>query len=209
MIPAIRTEGKPQTVLDTYEAGLWVAATWGDNATERRWSRLLPKPVLRDIIAECERAVAQIKPAPNATYLEATRAAQILVGSYPNVKPHDPEIYLKGLASVFHEFSADTIMRAVDMLTRTKKYLPARSEVLEACRASAETPGAKLWASIYLAERQLAEHAERERDAQIAAQTPEQRKAIADAIMGRAGYREPPESERESRAVAFESAAKE
>ena len=205
-LPATREQGNALTVLERYEDGLFVAATWGDNATTRRDSRLLPKQVLRAIVEESTSAIGLVRPEPPAAYLEATRAAQILVGSYPNVKPHDPEIYLKGLASVFHEFSATTIMRAVDMLTRTNKYLPARSEVLEACRACVERPGAKQWAALYLAERQLAEHAERERDAQIAAQTPEQRKAIADAILGRAGYREPSEAERESRAAEFESA---
>lgn len=204
-VPTI-TGGGALTVLERYEAGLFVAATWGDNATTRRDSRLLPKPVLRAIVDEATRAIAAMKPEPAAARLEAMRAAQILVGSYPNVKPHEPEIYLTGLVSVLQEFSASTIMRAVDTLTRTRKYLPSRSEVLEACRDSVENPGAKWWASIYLAERQLAEHAERDRDAQIAAQTPAERKRIADAIMGRYGYIEPTPEERESRAAAFEAA---
>jgi hypothetical protein len=181
MIPAVTNSGAV-TVLERYGDGLFVAATWGDNATTRRYSRLLPKQILRAIVDEATQAIAVLKAEPPATYLEATRAAQILIGSYPNVKPHDPEIYLKGLSSVFHEYSATTAMRAVDMLTRTNKYLPARSEVLEACRACVEKPGAKHWAALYLAERQLAEHAERERDAQIESQTPEQRARIAEQI---------------------------
>lgn len=181
-LPATRAQSGAVSVLERHEHGLWVTATWGDNATVRGASRLLPKQILIAIVEESKCAVATLRPEPPAAYLEATRAAQILIGSYPNVKLHDAEIYLKGLASVMHEFSATTIMRAVDMLTRTNRFLPSRAEVLEACRACVECPGAKHWAALYLAERQLEEHAERERDAEIDAQTPEQRARIAAEI---------------------------
>lgn len=181
-VPALRETADAPSVLETHRAGLYVAAAWGDNATTRRHSPLLPKAVLGAIIDEAQARVAEAKAEPLAGFLEATRAAQILVGSYPNVKPHEPLIYAKSLASIFQEYSYATAMRAVDMLTRTSKYLPTRAEILDACGACVEKPDAKYWAALHLAERQLAEHAERERDTAIAAQTPAERARIAAEI---------------------------
>ena len=207
MIPALRADPTELSVLETHFGGLRVSATWGDNATIRRGSRLLPKPVLLAIVDEAKREIACARPEKLATELEASRAAQILIGSYPHVKLHEAKVFINGLRSVLMEYPYATGTRAVDMLTRTSKFLPTRAELLEACQASVRPPGAKYWAALYLAEKQLKEHQEREYDAEIAAQTPEQRARIAAFIRGRYDTPEPTQAEREARADAYETAS--
>jgi hypothetical protein len=61
----------------------------------------------------------------------AYELARLLVGQYPRAKADDPEVYLRGLASLLVNVPRDIGAAAVDRVTRKRKFLPNRAEVAE------------------------------------------------------------------------------
>lgn len=57
--------------------------------------------------------------------------AKMLLGSYVRAKVDDPEIYLRSIVSVLADTPKDIAVKAVDEITKHRKYLPNRAEVFE------------------------------------------------------------------------------
>ena len=86
---------------------------------------LVPLANLPAVILELEQAC---EPAPEET---ARKATALLVGGYPNAKPHDPEIYVEAMARQLAEYPADVLAETVRRCHRELKFLPAIAEVVE------------------------------------------------------------------------------
>jgi len=72
----------------------------------------------------------RIAPAGNEA---ATKLFKILLGSYPERKVNDPEIYARAIVSILAEHSVAIGAKAIDRLTRRSKFYPTRAELAEAC----------------------------------------------------------------------------
>lgn len=117
------------------------------------WTRLLPVETCRAVIAELE------MPRPAAPREIALDHASLVVGSYPAHRHvGDPDIYIRAIVSLFGEHPADIGREAVELLTRSSKFLPSRAEVNEALQAIVT----KRRAVAYTAKRMLAETERRE-----------------------------------------------
>ncbi len=66
-----------------------------------------------------------------ATKTQAAKLTHILIGSYPERKIFDREVYSRAIISVFMEHPFETGHKAVDRLTRKLKFLPTRADVVE------------------------------------------------------------------------------
>lgn len=67
--------------------------------------------------------------------VEANAALKILLGSWPNANPHDPEIYRQGLIALFQRYPPAAVARVCDpVIGIPSKYsfLPSIAEVTEA-----------------------------------------------------------------------------
>jgi hypothetical protein len=59
--------------------------------------------------------------------------ALLLLGIYPYAKPHEADIYVRGIVSTLASFPRDVAATAVDVVSRTCKFLPTRAELHSAC----------------------------------------------------------------------------
>jgi hypothetical protein len=59
--------------------------------------------------------------------------ALLLLGLYPHAKPHEADIYVRGIVSTLASFPKDVAATAVDVVSRTCKFLPTRAELHAAC----------------------------------------------------------------------------
>lgn len=136
-----------------------MAAWWGELQDAARagvdeYTRLLPPPVLQAIIAEAE------TPRQPASRELAAELASLVIGSYPSHRNvGDPAIYARAITSLFTEHAPDVGREAVEIVTRSLRYLPSRAElhmVLEQieCRRRAAVAAARAM---------LREHERRER----------------------------------------------
>jgi len=65
----------------------------------------------------------------------AKQVTAMMLGCYPNAKPHDPDTYVRGIISILQELPLDIAWQVADTVTRTVKFLPTRSELHEAAQA--------------------------------------------------------------------------
>ncbi len=61
----------------------------------------------------------------------AVTLAKMLFGSYPRAKVDDPKIYLRSIVSVLADAPKDIAVKAVDEITKHRKFIPNRAEVFE------------------------------------------------------------------------------
>lgn len=96
-------------------------------------TELIPAAVLPVVIAELEAALQPTTPE------RAVNWARHLIGCFPHFKAHDPEVYVRGISSLFAETPEDLCREGVDRASRTFKFPPSRAEVhelLEGLRAA-------------------------------------------------------------------------
>ena len=89
------------------------------------YTKLLPAAELRAIVTELHRAC---DPAPEP---QVKKLARLLVGSYPQRGPENPDIYARWLVYDLKEFPADIIKQTVHHIRRTHKFFPAIAEIYE------------------------------------------------------------------------------
>jgi len=91
------------------------------------WTRLISVSDCRKIVSELEGILIP------ANLETAARQAEVLIGSYPERKMADENIFVRAVTSIFNETPPDIGFYAVDELTRSCKWLPSRSEVVDVC----------------------------------------------------------------------------
>lgn len=124
-------------------------------------------------ISELDKAIADLQASNvKASQEQATKLARFLMGAYPNHKSvADPEIYAKGIVSIFMGYPQAVGAKAAAQITLDSKFLPTRAEVNMQCAAyQSEIDGMLLVAQrmrrehdIRLAEEQRAQQVEADR----------------------------------------------
>lgn len=67
------------------------------------------------------------------TRQEAADLTKRLLGSYPSLSLHEPEIYIASIVSLLCGYSLEVGTKAVDQTVKTCKFVPTVAEVKEAC----------------------------------------------------------------------------
>lgn len=118
-------------------------------------NELIPVEYCNAILAEIEAANV---PAPKSF---AARLAKLLTGAYRASEMADPRIFASIVAATFGSYPAEIGLAAVDDLTSTSKWLPSRSEIIDACE---KRMGERHYAT-RVVRKHLEEHVENERRA--------------------------------------------
>jgi hypothetical protein len=93
-----------------------------------------------------------------ATADEASECAVLMIGAYPSHNAAEPQLYARAIQSAFAEYPKWMGQKVVDRITRKKKFLPTRADVLEYLEEEAVT----IRTAIAKAEWILREHARRD-----------------------------------------------
>lgn len=150
--PLAATLPAPALPARSAAAAYWPVLDSPDKVGE--YTKLIPPATARAIVAELTSTAPPARPG------EAARLSALLIGSYPNAQPPEPEIYASQVEAVFRMFPADLGAQAVDVLTLKLKFPPSRAEVYEAVASLA----AKRMAGARTAQAHIAEHARRARE---------------------------------------------
>lgn len=151
-LPAIIQTAAPRKLEAT--SANWRALTTSERIDEH--ARLLP-------VATCQAVLGELASLPTETPKEhAANLVAIVIGSYPNTRHvGDPEIYSRAIVSLFEEHGPDVGREAVDIITRSCKFLPSRAEVHQVL----EEIERKRRVAAYVAKQMLAEHERRATEA--------------------------------------------
>ena len=103
------------------------ALAWSPGEVIGEWSRL---PPIDDLVALRDGLNVALCGMGGAKAVELTR---LLLGCYPVVKPHDPDTYVRALASVFEGLPADLGPMVVRAVSTAKDLLPTRAVVAATC----------------------------------------------------------------------------
>lgn len=194
---AVQTQSKALSALS--DEGFAKAVKILDSeAPVNEWTPLLAAYV-------CERVLERLDAdSRRATPEQAHGFTRLLLGCYPALKAHDPEVYTAAIVAVFCDFPASVgkiVADPVKGLASRLKYDPKPADVVEALTAETKRleliRANALWHLQEREERVRVKQAERE----FAASRPsrEARKALADKLLAGAFNQWPDKSEKVER----------
>lgn len=76
---------------------------------------------------------------------QAANLVKQLLGCYPSLSLHNPEVYITAMTALLSGFSLWVGQRAIAEVSKTAKFVPSVAEVSEACERHAPAKDTRTW----------------------------------------------------------------